>query len=280
MIPSFHFVSGRLRTPLRLAVPQCVAEADMGARTFLNPHDWASEHARGSARSHLRDAATWMFSRAYVSDGKHLDSDAAFLAEQVARIAAANQRNTSSVHASYLVAAAAVRWAAEGSLPKEPLAEAALILDRLDGADSGMKLTATAPRNTTWEQQQFAAAFSVEATVRSLLGDWAWIDRAWAAGLDYLDGLQRVTSPDHLLRLWKRLSEASATNGERRLNAVEDAQKDLNGLGLLWATSFSSGERSDITPALLYLAGWGFETYAVGQEPSAAAVNDGLRGDV
>ena len=66
-----------------------------------------------------------------------------------------------------------------------------------------------------------------------LLGDWAWIERAWGAGLDCLDGLKKPAPAGLLVRFWKRLAEvAAASDGDQAAatDACRGALQEAGGI--------------------------------------------------
>jgi hypothetical protein len=275
---SFRFAPGRQAAALQAALPQHLKPSENGARDYLDLAFWASGHAKGLTRARLNGAASWLFTRAYVTGGIHLASDAAVLAEQARIIAAAGLPNVQASHVAYLVAAAAVRWAAGEPLPHGPLDEAAALAEGLHGPDGIRGVLATFPRDAGW-QRLLALTVVLEVSLRGMRGDWGWIEAAWPDGLDYLDGLKKPAPAGLLVRFWKRLAEVVAASEAGRAGAVDACREALQELAASWAAALIASEPWDGSPTLLYLAAWGFERHAVGQEPTAAEVNAGLRGD-
>lgn len=280
--PSFVFEPGKRAATLREALPLRLKAATNGLRSHLDFGSWRAAHESHLGYAEMVFAADGLFRFASIARPVDLIDAAAFLVGQLPLCGEQGEADPSNETSFITVpafhrAAAAVRWAHEGSLPVEPLRTAARV--RADGwARKGglQSVIDSVPRDGGW-QRTLALSFSADFVVHAVLGDWGWIDDVSGRAFDHLGTLKAPSADGRLIQFCTRLSASARPSATP--DDAEQARAALNRCAASWADAVIAGQPWDASIVLLYFCVHAFERVVNDREPQVLEVTRALHGE-
>lgn len=279
----FVYQSGKRVGVLREALPLRLRAATNGLRSHLDPASWHAAHDSHLGYTEMVFAADGLLRFAYVAQSSSLGQESAFLASQLSLCG--EQRDADPLNETSFIAVpafhragAAVRWAHEGAVPRDPLVTAARIREEGWGRHGGIQAVIdSVPRDGGW-QRTLALSFSADLVTHAVLGDWGWIDDVAQRGFLYLDAVKTPSADGQLILFCRRLSDCMR-NGKTTID-VDEARVALNRCADSWVASVIAGQPWDASVVLLYFCVYAFEHFVREASPSVIEVNRALLGEI
>lgn len=245
---AFTYSPGKHEYTLCRDLPLRLRAATNGLRSHLDPESWRAAHESGLGYVEMVFAADGLFRFAYIAPSSDAREAAAFLAAQLVLCGDHNQADPANETSFVTVpafhrAAAAVRWAHEGSVSAAALETAARVREagraRLGGLQAAID---SVPRDGGW-QRGLAVGFSADFVTHAVLGDWAWVDDAAQRGFLYLDSIKAPSADGLLIQFFRKLS--ACVGLIRTTGDVGQAREALNRCADSWASSVIAGQPWD-----------------------------------